>query len=73
LQPLCAALFQKIGLQEIVPYVAAVPDMTPTAYVDMITGRVANSEIRGTTRRVAFDGASRHVGFQSLVLQDAQG
>jgi len=69
--PQIAALFRKIEEQEIVPHVDAVPNMTPLAYVDLISGRFANAEIHDTTRRVAFDGSSRHAGFLHPILRDA--
>lgn len=64
-------LFRKVETEEIVPHVAAVPGMTPEEYVDLIERRFANPEIRDTTRRVAFDGASRHAGFVLPILRDA--
>lgn len=69
--PLIAALFRKVETAEIVPHVNAVPDMTPLAYVELITARFANAQIHDTTRRVAFDGASRHAGFLHPILRDA--
>jgi len=69
--PLISALFHKVETTEIVPHVAAVPDMTPLAYVDLIGRRFANVQIHDTTRRVAFDGGSRHVGFLHPILRDA--
>ena len=65
------AFFHKVETTEIVPHVAAVPDMTPLAYVDLIARRFANPQIRDTTRRVAFDGSSRHPGFILPVIRDA--
>ncbi len=65
------ALFRKVALEEIVPHVAAVPGMTPQAYVDLIDCRFSNAQIRDTTRRVAFDGSSRHPGFVLPVVRDA--
>lgn len=69
--PLISGLFRKIEVEEIVPHVAAVPGMTPLDYVDLIERRFANPEIHDTTRRVAFDGSSRHVGFLHPVIRDA--
>ncbi len=69
--PLIAGLFRKVEIEEIVPHVHAVPGMTPLAYVDLITDRFANAEIFDTTRRVAFDGTSRHAGFLHPILRDA--
>ncbi|MCB1342245.1 MAG: mannitol dehydrogenase family protein [Pseudooceanicola sp.] len=65
------AFFRKVQREEIVPYVEAVPGMTPAAYLDLIIRRFSNPAIRDTTRRVAFDGSSRHTGFVLPVLRDA--
>jgi len=69
--PLIAALFHKVQAEEITPYVKAVPGMTPEAYVTQTARRFANPAIRDTTRRVAFDGSSRHTGFLLPVLREA--
>ena len=61
--PGISAFYAKVAREEIVPHVAAVPGMTPEAYVTLIETRFANPRIVDTTRRVAFDGASRHPGF----------
>lgn len=61
--PLIRQLFAKVEHEEIVPHVHAVPGMTPDAYVELIERRFSNPEILDTTRRVAFDGSSRHTGF----------
>ncbi|MEM7694052.1 MAG: mannitol dehydrogenase family protein [Pseudomonadota bacterium] len=59
--------------REVVPHVAAVPGMTPTAYVDLIAGRFENTAIKDTVRRVAFDGSSRHTGFVHPTLRERLG
>jgi mannitol 2-dehydrogenase len=61
--PAVSAFFTKTALTEIVPHVKAVPDMQPDVYVELIKTRFANPKIVDTTRRVAFDGTSRHPGF----------
>lgn len=66
-----AAFFRKVETDAIIPYVDAVPDMTPAAYLDLIERRFANPKIRDTTRRVAFDGSSRHPGFVLPILREA--
>jgi len=66
-----AAFWRKVQREEIVPYVDPVPGMTPEAYARLIETRFANPAIRDTTRRVAFDGSSRHTGFVLPILQDA--
>ncbi len=62
--------FQKVQAEEIAPCVHPVPGMTPDDYVTLIAGRFSNPRIRDTTRRVAFDGSSRHTGFVLPVLRD---
>ncbi|MEL6963415.1 MAG: mannitol dehydrogenase family protein [Pseudomonadota bacterium] len=68
--PLLRELFLKVEHEEIVPHVSPVPDMSPEAYVNLIDRRFSNPEILDTTRRVAFDGSSRHTGFVLPVLRD---
>lgn len=63
--------FLKTASTEIAVQVRAVPDMTPSAYVDLIDGRFSNPQIIDTVRRVAFDGASRQTGFILPTLRDA--
>ena len=69
--PQIAPFFRKVQMVEIAPHVAAVPGMTPEAYLDLISRRFANLEIHDTTRRVAFDGSSRHAGFVLPILREA--
>jgi len=61
--PSIAALFLKTQGEEIAPHVDDVPGLTPQDYISLIMTRFANPAIIDTTRRVAFDGASRHPGF----------
>ncbi len=69
--PDVAAFFHKVEESEIAPHVTPVPGMTPSGYLDLITTRFANPEIRDTTRRVAFDGSSRHSGFVLPIIRAA--
>lgn len=68
--PAIGALFSKLAHEEIVPHVAPVPSMTPQAYVDLIIERFSNPRIVDTTRRVAFDGSSRHPAFLIPSIRD---
>lgn len=68
--PLLTALMRKVETEEIVPHIAPVPNITPLAYLDLITARFSNSEIFDTTRRVAFDGSSRQPGFIIPSIRD---
>ena len=65
-----AGLFSKLAREEIAPLVRAVPGMTPEGYVDVIAERFSNPHIVDTTRRVAFDGSSRHPGFIIPSIRD---
>ena len=69
--PLIGPLFRRVARDEIVPHVREVPDMTPENYVELIDRRFSNPEILDTTRRVAFDGSSRHTGFILPVIREA--
>ncbi|GGX65593.1 mannitol 2-dehydrogenase [Tateyamaria omphalii] len=69
--PTLSRFFRKVQMEEIVPHVSEVPGFTPAAYVDLIETRFANNAIRDTTRRVAFDGSSRHPGFVLPILRDS--
>jgi mannitol 2-dehydrogenase len=65
-----AALFSRIAKEEIAPHVKTVPGISSLAYVDLIAQRFSNPRIVDTTRRVAFDGASRHPGFVIPSIRD---
>lgn len=69
--PAISAMFRKVQTEEILPYVDAVPGTTPAEYLTLIERRFSNPAIRDTTRRVAFDGSSRHTGFVLPILRDA--
>ncbi|MCB1336370.1 MAG: mannitol dehydrogenase family protein [Maritimibacter sp.] len=64
------AVFRKIQAEEIVPHVVPVPGMTPEQYVELIERRFSNPAIVDTTRRVAFDGSSRHPGMVLPTVRD---
>ncbi|MEM6933385.1 MAG: mannitol dehydrogenase family protein [Pseudomonadota bacterium] len=68
--PLIRRFFHKVLVEEIAPHVAAVPERTPRSYIDLIDRRFSNPAILDTTRRVAFDGSSRHAGFVLPILRD---
>ncbi|EEE39016.1 mannitol 2-dehydrogenase [Rhodobacteraceae bacterium KLH11] len=69
--PDIVAFFRKVQTEEILPYVEAVPGTTATEYLELVEKRFANTTIHDTTRRVAFDGSSRHPGFLLPSLRDA--
>jgi len=66
-----SAFFHKVQHDEIVRHVAPVPGMNASDYVELVARRFANPSIVDTTRRVAFDGSSRHTGFLLPVLREA--
>lgn len=65
-----SAMFRRVEIEEIAPHVKPVPGFTPVEYVDLIDRRFSNPEIVDTTRRVAFDGSSRHPGFVIPSIRD---
>ena len=69
--PEISAFLAKVQRDEVLAHVDSVPQITPEAYLTLIEGRFANPMIHDTTRRVAFDGSSRHVGFLLPTLRDA--
>ncbi|MEP1934427.1 MAG: mannitol dehydrogenase family protein [Roseibium sp.] len=68
--PVIGAFFRKVAHTEIAPLVHSVPSMTADAYIDLIDRRFSNPDIVDTTRRVAFDGSSRHTGFVLPIIRD---
>ena len=68
--PLISGLLTKVITEEVAPHVAPVPGFTPASYLELITARFSNPEIKDTTRRVAFDGSSRHPGFVIPTIRD---
>lgn len=66
-----AQFFRKVQQDEILPQVGAVVGMDPASYLTLIERRFANPMIHDTTRRVAFDGSSRHTGFLLPTIRDA--
>ena len=71
MNPEIDAFFQRTQLEEIVPYVKPVPDVSADKYLRLVSKRFANVAIRDTNRRVAFDGSSRHPGFLLPSVRDA--
>lgn len=68
--PAISGLFRKVQMEEIAPQVDPVPGMQPEQYVDLIDRRFSNRAIVDTTRRVAFDGSSRHAGFVLPIIRE---
>jgi mannitol 2-dehydrogenase len=69
--PAISAMFRKVQVEGILPYVEPVPGTSPSAYLALIESRFSNPAIRDTTRRVAFDGSSRHPGFLLPIIREA--
>ncbi len=68
--PKVAKLFRKVATEEIAPLVKSVPGMPASDYVNLVVDRFSNPRIVDTTRRVAFDGSSRHPGFVIPTIRD---
>lgn len=66
-----AGFFESAQTRCITPYVDSVPGVSASDYLALVRTRFANSAIHDTTRRVAFDGSSRHPGFLLPSLRDA--
>ncbi len=66
-----AGFFHDVETDCILPHVDAVEGVSADDYLKLIETRFANPLIRDTTRRVAFDGSSRHPGFVLPILRDA--
>ena len=64
------SLLEKIEKDEIIPHIKPVPGYTPLEYYELIANRFSNPSIQDTTRRVAFDGSSRHAGFLVPSIKD---
>ncbi|WP_170326657.1 mannitol dehydrogenase family protein [Ruegeria arenilitoris] len=71
LDPDILAFFEKVQAEEILPHVQAVPGTTGEEYLELVKKRFSNSAVHDTTRRVAFDGSSRHPVFLLPSLRDA--
>lgn len=66
-----AAFLHEVEVKGILPHVDAVEGVSTADYLSLIETRFANPLIRDTTRRVAFDGSSRHPGFLLPIVRDA--
>lgn len=67
---LIGRLFMKVAEEEIAPLVKPVFGITSRDYVKLVYKRLSNPKIVDTTRRVAFDGSSRHPGFIIPSIRD---
>ncbi len=68
--PLIRRFFHKVQHEEIMPHVRAVPEFTPEAYFQLLVRRFSHPLIVDTTRRVSYDGSSRHPGFILPIVRD---
>ena len=65
------SFLKKVMKEEIIPHVNPLPDISPEQYFESILNRFLNPEIKDTTRRVAFDGSSRHSLFLVPSINDS--
>lgn len=65
------SFLKKVMKEEIIPHVNPLPDLSPEKYFESILSRFLNPEIKDTTRRVAFDGSSRHSLFLVPSINDS--
>jgi mannitol 2-dehydrogenase len=69
--PAISGFLDKVEREEIIPYVAPVPDTDLAAYYDLIRDRFSNPEVADTERRLCFDGSNRQPKFIIPSLRDA--
>ncbi|MEM1363604.1 MAG: mannitol dehydrogenase family protein [Pseudomonadota bacterium] len=69
--PLISRYYNKVQTEETAPLIDPIENMTPKDYIALIESRFSNPAIEDTTRRVAFDGSSRHTGFVLPNIRDA--
>ena len=65
------SFLKKVMMEEIIPHINPLPDLSPEKYFELIINRFLNPEIKDTTRRVAFDGSSRHSIFLVPSINDS--
>ncbi|MCE2738897.1 MAG: mannitol dehydrogenase family protein [Rhodobacter sp.] len=68
--PLIAGFLAKVERDEIIPFVAPVPDTDLGDYLALIQDRFANPEIADTVRRLCLDGSNRQPKFILPSLRD---
>ena len=69
--PLITGLLNKVEAEEIIPYVAPVPDTNLVDYYATIRERFSNPEVADTERRLCLDGFNRQPKFIVPSLRDA--
>ena len=68
--PLISGFLDKVERDEIIPFVAPVPDTDLQDYFALIRDRFANPEIADTVRRLCLDGSNRQPKFILPSLRD---
>ncbi len=69
--PLIRGFLDKVETEEIIPYVAPVPDTNIPDYYKLIVDRFSNPEVADTERRLCLDGSNRQPKFIIPSLHDA--
>ncbi|MFN7225056.1 MAG: mannitol dehydrogenase family protein [Paracoccaceae bacterium] len=69
--PLISGFLDKVERDEIIPYVAPVPNTDLNAYYGLIRDRFSNPEVADTERRLCLDGSNRQPKFIIPSLRDA--
>ncbi|WP_112311918.1 mannitol dehydrogenase family protein [Pseudogemmobacter bohemicus] len=69
--PLILGFLDKVEAEEVVPYVAPVPETDIAGYYQVIRSRFSNPEVADTTRRLCLDGSNRQPKFIIPSLRDA--
>ena len=69
--PLIRGLLDRVEAEEIIPYIAPVPNTDIAAYYATIRDRFSNPEVADTERRLCLDGSNRQPKFIIPTLRDA--
>ncbi|MBL9052581.1 MAG: mannitol dehydrogenase family protein [Tabrizicola sp.] len=69
--PLILGLLNKVETEEIIPYIAPVPDTDLGDYFRLIVERFSNPEVADTERRLCLDGSNRQPKFIVPSIRDA--
>lgn len=69
--PLIAPMLARVQIEEIIPGVDPVPEMTPARYFESVRERFANPKIADTVDRLCYDGSNRQPKFIVPAVREA--
>lgn len=68
--PRISSFLDKVVRDEVCPYLRAVPEYGPEAYLDKIVERFSNTDIRDTVQRIGLDGSNKTPKFIRGAIRD---